>query len=173
MTVIEKTINVEQDKASVFEKLFESNDGIFNAHMKIMEWKTGEWRIKKKVRQRKEQVYIYIDSLPDDLKQYTLENDKYLRLEVKNKFIVDTEDYQKIKTKFKIVNLNKLLRTILNDLHIVNIKSTVELHKVDNTHTSVKIIIKVQLNIPKSKIVDEYINVLANNLLDSTISQLA
>ena len=172
MTIVEKNIVVQKSLHDVFQLLYENNEGIFGEHMKIIEWNKQDWIRKKKLSERKENVYVYIPSIPDELVNYLSENDKYLRIGVKNKFIVDKSEYQKIKTKFKILNVNPFFKTLINDLHIVNIRNTIELFAVDDSRTQVKIKIKVAINIPKTKKINDFIETLSNSLLDSTISSL-
>lgn len=170
--LIEKTIHVNKTVPEIFNTLYEKNENIFNGHMQIIRWEKDDWKIKKKIKQRKEFVYLYIENLPDEVVKYTKENDKYLHLQSKNQLLVDTPKCQKIKTKFKILNVNPFLKTVLNELHIVNMKNVIELTQVDDRSTSVKIAIKVQLKIPKTKAVDAFITSLSNNLIDSAIASL-
>lgn len=155
--LVEKTLTIKKNITEVFEGFYENNEGIFDKHMKLMEWKKDDWKMKKNIKQRKEFVYVYIDTLPDELVNYLKENDKYLQLEVKNKIMVDTPKYQKIKTKF-------------NDLHLVNIKNTIELTQEDDQTTSVKVTIKVQIKIPKTKVIENFVTTLINKLVDSAIT---
>lgn len=171
--LIEKTIYVNRSITDVFNTLYEKNENIFSNHMQLIKWEKDDWKIKKKIKQRKEFIYLYIDALPLEVIKYTKENDKYLNLETKNKILIDTPKYQKIKTKFKILNVNPFLKTVLNDLHIVNIKNIIELTQVDERSTSAKIAIKVQLKIPKSKAIDNFITILSNNLIDSAVQALS
>lgn len=172
MIVIEKNLTVNQNIKDVFHRLYEDNDEIFNKHMRLIEWKKDDWKIKKKLKQRKEFIYIYLDAMPDEVVKYTTENDRYLRLETKNQIIIDTPVCQKIKTKFKILNVNPFIKTILNDLRVVNIKNKIELKQVSENVTTVKVIIKVALMIPKTRVVDNFITALANDLTESAVAIL-
>jgi len=172
MTIVEKNIVVQKSLRDVFQLLYENNEEIFSEHMKIIEWNKQDWIRKKKLPERKENVYVYIPSIPDEVVNYLSENDKYLRIGVKNKFIIDKPEYQKIKTKFKILNVNPFFKTLINDLHIVNIRNTIELFAIDDSRTQVKIKIKVAINIPKTKKINDFIENLSNNLLNSSISSL-
>jgi hypothetical protein len=172
MTIVEKNIIIKKNIQHVFEILYENNTSIFSEHMQLIEWHKSEWDIKKTLRQRKERIYIYLPSIPDEVVKYLSENDKYLMVEAKNKFIVDTSDYQKIKTKFKILNMNPFFKTLINDLRIISINTTVVLQKVEDNTTNVKIKIKVVVNIPKTKKINEFISTLTNSLLYSTVQSL-
>lgn len=172
MTITEKSIIVKKNIRDVFELLYENNTSIFSEHMQLIEWHKSEWESKKTLRQRKERIYIYLPSIPDEVVKYLSENDKYLMIEAKNKFIVDTSDSQKIKTKCKILNMNPFFKTLINDLHIVSIKNTVVLQQIEDNATNVKIKIKVVANIPKTKKINEFISTLTNNLLYSAIQSL-
>jgi hypothetical protein len=172
MTIVEKNIIINKNIQHVFEMLYENNTGIFSEHMQLIEWHKSEWDTKKTLRQRKERIYIYLPSIPDEVVKYLSENDKYLMIEVKNKFIVDRTDYQKVKTKFKILNMNPFFKTLINDLHIISIKNTVILQRIEDNTTNVKIKVKVIVNIPKTKKLNEFISTLTNNLLYSTVQSL-
>jgi|694.fasta_scaffold07214_3 hypothetical protein len=172
MTITEKNIIIKKNIRDVFEILYENNTSIFSEHMQLIEWHKSEWEIKKTLRQRKERIYIYLPSIPDEVVKYLSENDKYLMIEAKNKFIVDTSDSQKIKTKIKILNMNPFFKTLINDLHMVSIKNTIVLQQIEDNATNVKIKIKVVVNIPKTKKINEFISTLMNSLLYSTVQSL-
>lgn len=172
MIDLQKSLRVNHSLPHIFAKLFEDNQSIFDEHMKLIKWERHSWSVKRKCKQRKEDVYLYIPSLPDELTKYTVENDKYLNIHVKNKITVDTPEYQKIKTKFKVLNLNAFLRTLLNDLHVVNIKNVIELVKVDENTTDIKIHIIVSLKIPKTKAIEQFVANLSDNLIDSALCAL-
>jgi hypothetical protein len=172
MIVIEKSFTCNHDIPYVFQKLFEDNKGIFDNHMKLIKWDRHEWKMKNKIKQRKEEIYTYIPIIPDEVVKYTLENDKYIHVEVKNKVIIDTPDYQKIKTKFKILNVNPFLRTILNDLHIINTKNITQIQKIDEHTTSIKVIITVRLKIPRTKAIENFVASLSDSLTQSAINAL-
>jgi hypothetical protein len=172
MILIEKHITCNQQVPYVFQKLFEDNRGIFDDHMKLIKWDKHEWKVKKKIKQRKEDIYTYIPMMPDEMVKYTQENDKYLNVQVKNKIMVDTPDYQKIKTKFKILNVNPFLRTVFNDLHIIDTRNVMEIQKIDDNTTSVKVTIRVRLKIPRTKVVEQFIAALCDSLTQSAITAL-
>jgi hypothetical protein len=173
MTVIKKNIVVQKSIQDIFQLLYENNTNIFDSHMTLIKWDKDDWIIKKNLlKQRNEYVYVYIPSIPDEVVHYLLEKDKFLQVGVKNKFIIDKPEHHKIKTKFKILNVNPFFKTLINDLHIVNIKNTIELLSVNECRTHIKIKIKVAINIPKTKKINEFITTLSNSLMDSTISSL-
>lgn len=174
MTILEKTVCVNKNIEEVFDLLYEDkNVGIFNEHMQLIEFEKTDWVVKRKMKQRKEIIYVYIPDIPDETVSYLNEKDKYLRIQVKNKIITQTATHQKIKTKFKILNVNPFFKTIINDLHIVDIKNTITLDAKTIHTTDVKIKIKVALNIPKTKKINEFISDLANKLMNSAVALVA
>jgi hypothetical protein len=173
MIDIEKVVTVRRNITDVFDCLFEKNQSIFDTHMTMQYWNRKDWCIKNKIKQRKEDIYVYIPDMPNELVRYTVENDKYAKIQVKNKLLVDTPDYQKIKTKFKLQNVNPILKSILNDFHIINIKNVVQLRRVETDLTEIKIQIKVNLKIPRTKVIEQFIAELANNLVNSAVENLS
>lgn len=172
MIEIEKVATVHKNITEVFHKLFEENQAIFDSHMQMQNWNRGNWIVKNKIKQRKEDIYIYIPGMPDELVKYTTENDKYVKIQVKNKVEIDNPDFQKIKTKFKLQNVNPILRSILNDFHIINIKNVVQLRGVKPDLTEVKIKVSVSLKIPRTKVIEQFIGQLANSLVNSAVMNL-
>jgi hypothetical protein len=172
MIEVEKVVRVTRNITDVFNQLFEANQSIFDSLMQLKHWNRGEWLLRNKVKQRKEDVYIYIPDMPQDLVKYTIENDKYVNISVKNKIVTDIPGCQKIKTKFKIQNVNPILKTILNDFHIINIKNVVELRSIETDLTEIKIRIVVSLKIPRTKVIEQFIAQLANNLVDNAVTSL-
>jgi hypothetical protein len=87
---------------SIMEKLFsgKEDDNMFSNVYKIIEWNMSEWFIKNGVKQKKEDIYLYVESLPDYFKQYTVENDKFLRICVKHK-IKETKETKETKAAAK------------------------------------------------------------------------
>ena len=62
--------NDNTDAKTVMNKIFtyEEDDQLFNNIYKTIEWKMSEWFIKKGVTQKKEDIYIYVETLPDYFK---------------------------------------------------------------------------------------------------------
>lgn len=169
MTTIEKTLTIDDTLINVFNKIFEDNECLFESEAKILEWKQNPWKIKRKILQRKEEVYAYINDLPDEVVGYTTEGNKNLRLGIKNKMLIDQKDHKKIKTKFKILNVNPFLRTILNDLQVIKIKNITELKAVDENRTDVKIYIFIKIAIPKTKALEQFIAKIIDNIMNNIL----
>ena len=92
---IDKNDNMTVDSAmKIIFSIEEDNKGVFNNIYKIIEWNMGEWIINKGVKNMREDFYIYVESLPDFFKAYTVENDKYLRVRVKHKMKADSEGFK-------------------------------------------------------------------------------
>ena len=151
---------------SIMEKLFsgKEDDNMFSNVYKIVEWNMSEWFIKNGVKQKKEDIYLYVESLPDYFKQYTVENDKFLRICVKHKIketkaaakeakaakkSVKEDDnssggtgstgstgtgYKKIKSRFIIKNFKSGYRSIINGLELIKVINYMEITEVPNTH---------------------------------------
>jgi hypothetical protein len=94
------------DTNTVMNSIFscDEDDDLFNNVYKTIKWEMSEWFVKKGVTQKKEDIYIYVETLPDYFKSYTIENDKFLRICIKHKIKVDEVGYKKIKSRFIIKN---------------------------------------------------------------------
>ena len=141
----------DADINSVLENTFscEDSNSMFSNIYKIIEWEMSEWFIKKGVKQKKEDFYIYIESLPDFFKAYTVENDKFLRISVKHKIKADKEGYKKIKSRFTIKNFKPSYKSLVNGLNLIKIINYMEIADVPNTELiNVNINTEVNLFLP-------------------------
>lgn len=173
MTIIEKNIRVNKNIKEIFEILYENNTDIFNDHITLIEWKKDDWYVKDKLLQRKEELYFHVPSMPNEVVSYLIENDKYIRLQLKNKIIIDTDKCKKIKTKFKILNVSPLLKTIINDLKIIKIKNKIEINQITENTSDLKIITQIIINLPKTKIINDFIYDFTEKITNSTITILS
>ena len=131
----------DENASSIMEKLFSGaeDDNMFSNVYTIIEWKMSDWFIKKGVQQKKEDIYLYVDSLPEYFKQYTVENDKFLRICVKHKIKEvkgtsgENTGYKKIKSRFIIKNFKSGYRSIINGLDLIKIINYMEITEVPNT----------------------------------------
>lgn len=147
---------------SIMEKVFggSEDDNMFSSVYRIIEWKMSDWFVKAGVKQKKEDIYIYVDSIPDYFKPYTVENDKYLRICVKHKIKVDKDGFKKIKSRFIIKNFKSSYKTIINGLDLIKIINYMEITDVPNTMLgNVKIDTSISLFIPMK---DEFENYLVD-----------
>jgi len=162
---------------SIMEKLFsgKEDDNMFSNVYKIIEWNMSEWFIKNGVKQKKEDIYLYVESLPDYFKQYTVENDKFLRICVKHKIketkaaakaakkSVKEDDnstgYKKIKSRFIIKNFKSGYRSIINGLELIKVINYMEITEIPNTDLiNINISTDINLCIPMK---DDFENYLA------------
>jgi hypothetical protein len=154
--------NDDTDAKTVMNKIFtyKEDDQLFNNIYKTIEWKMSEWFIKKGITQKKEDIYIYVETLPDYFKSYTVENDKYLRVCIKHKIKVDDVGYKKIKSKFFIKNIKSKYRNIINGLDLIKIINYMEINDIPNTKLiNVNLNTEIKLSIPYK---DDFENYLAN-----------
>jgi hypothetical protein len=154
--------NDNTDAKTVMNKIFtyEEDDQLFNNIYKTIEWKMSEWFIKKGVTQKKEDIYIYVETLPDYFKSYTVENDKYLRVCIKHKIKVDDVGYKKIKSKFFIKNIKSKYRNIINGLDLIKIINYMEINDIPNTKLiNINLNTEINLTIPYK---NDFENYLAN-----------
>ena len=127
MKKLSNTIMVDKDDGidtnTVMNSIFscDEDDDLFNNVYKTIEWEMSEWFVKKGVTQKKEDIYIYVETLPDYFKSYTVENDKFLRICIKHKIKVDEVGYKKIKSRFIIKNIKSKYRSIINGLDLIKI----------------------------------------------------
>ena len=127
MKKLSNTIMVDKDDGidtnTVMNSIFscDEDDDLFNNVYKTIEWEMSEWFVKKGVTQKKEDIYIYVETLPDYFKSYTVENDKFLRICIKHKIKVDEVGFKKIKSRFIIKNIKSKYRSIINGLDLIKI----------------------------------------------------
>lgn len=166
----------DENAHSIMEKVFggKEDDNMFSNVYRIVEWKMSDWFVKKGVKQKKEDIYIYVESIPDYFKPYTVENDKFLRICVKHKIKVDKDGYKKIKSRFIIKNLKSGYRTIVNGLELIKIINYMEITDVPNTMlVNVKIDTTINLFIPMKDEFENYIADIFNVINDNFKKKLA
>ena len=148
MKYTEKTPLVHAHISEVFDKLYDANNDVFSSFYKVIKYEANPWEVRKNVKYRKVILYIYMDSLPDHFTKYTVENDKYIKLKIKNKVLINTPAHQKIKTKIYMTNFKPVLKTLINKLQIIKIRNTTELFYIhDNeTQVSTKTLVNILFN---------------------------
>jgi hypothetical protein len=150
----------DTDTNSVMNEIFntEENNSMFTDIYKIIEWTMSEWFVKKGVKQKREDFYIYVESLPDFFKAYTVENDKYLRVSVKHKIKKDDDGYKKIKSRFTIKNFKNSYKCFINGLELIKIINYMEIADVPNTKLiNVNINSEVNLFLPSKDEFETYL----------------
>jgi len=168
-TIIDKSLD------EIFNKIYDNKDDTININeelYKIIEWKISDWKIKNGKRKKVEELYIYVNELPEYLKSYTLENDKYIRINRKYKIINDGTKYKVLKCKDEITNLKKGYSTIIKTLNLINIKEYIKLIYIDDNKTELDIKIKITISIPNKEDFENYIKIIFKNILDNLINKL-
>jgi len=156
---IDKHDNMSVDSAmKIIFSIEEDNKGVFNNLYKIIEWNMGDWIINKGVNHMREDFYIYVESLPDFFKAYTVENEKYLRVCVKHKIKVDNEGFKRIKSRFSIKNLKPSYKCIVNGLELIKIINYMEISDVPNTKLlNININTNINLTLPSKNDIENYL----------------
>jgi DNA-binding cell septation regulator SpoVG len=156
---VNKNDNMTVDSAmKIIFSIEEDNKGVFNNIYKIIEWNMGEWIINKGVKHMREDFYIYVESLPDFFKAYTVENNKYLRVRVKHKMKVDEEGFKKIKSRFSLKNLKPGYRSIVNGFELIKIINYMEIADVPNTKLlNININTNINLTLPSKNEIEDYL----------------
>jgi DNA-binding cell septation regulator SpoVG len=156
---VNKNDNMTVDSAmKIIFSIEEDNKGVFNNIYKIIEWNMGEWIINKGVKHMREDFYIYVESLPDFFKAYTVENEKYLRVRVKHKMKVDEEGFKKIKSRFSLKNLKPGYRSIVNGFELIKIINYMEIADVPNTKLlNININTNINLTLPSKNEIEDYL----------------
>ena len=110
------------------------------------------------VKHMREDFYIYVETLPDFFKAYTVENDKYLRVRVKHKMKVDNEGFKRIKSRFSIKNLKPSYKCIVNGLELIKIINYMEISDVPNTRLlNININTDINLTLPSKNDIENYL----------------
>jgi len=164
MKKLSSTIMVDKydgiDSTAVMNSIFscDEDDDLFNNVYKTIKWEISERFIKKGVKQKKEDIYIYVETLPDYFKSYTLENDKFLRICIKHKIKVDNDGYKKIKSRFIIKNIKSKYRSIINGLDLIKIINYMEINDIPNTKLiNVNLNTEINLTIPYKNDFENYL----------------
>jgi hypothetical protein len=103
-------------------------------------------------------IYIYVETLPDYFKSYTVEKDKYLRICIKHKIKVDDAGYKKIKSRFIIKNIKSKYKSIINGLDLIKIINYMEINDIPNTKLiNVNLNTEIKLSIPYKEDFENYL----------------
>jgi hypothetical protein len=175
--MIELSSNIVIDKSldDSFNRMYDKNEDISNINedlYKIIEWKISDWKIKNGKRKKTEEIYIYVNELPEYLKSYTLENDKYIRIRRKYKIVNDGIKYKELKCKDEIINLKKGYSAMIKTLKLINIKEYIKLIYVDDNKTELDIKSKITISIPNKEDFENYIKLIFQNILDNLVNKL-
>jgi hypothetical protein len=165
-----------ENASTMMEKIFsgKEDDNMFSDVYRIIEWKMSDWFIKKGVKQKKEDIYIYVDSIPDYFKAYTEENDKYLRICIKHKLKVDKDGYKKLKSRFIIKNFKKSYKTLINGLDLIKIINYMEITDVPNTKlVNINIDTSINIFLPLKDEFESYIVEIFNTINDNFKKKLS
>ena len=161
---------------SIMNKIFggDETDNMFSNVYRIEEWKMSDWFVKKGVKQKKEDIYIYVESIPDYFKTYTVENDKYLRICIKHKIKVDKDGYKKLKSRFIIKNFKSSYKTLINGLDLIKIINYMEISDVPNTKlANININSSINLYLPLKDDFENYIVEIFNTINDNFKKRLS
>jgi len=161
---------------SIMNKIFggDENDNMFSNVYRIEEWKMSDWFVKKGIKQKKEDIYIYVESIPDYFKTYTVENDKFLRICIKHKIKVDKDGYKKLKSRFIIKNFKLSYKTLINGLDLIKIINYMEISDVPNTKlANINIKSSINLYLPLKDDFENYIVEIFNTINDNFKKKLS
>jgi hypothetical protein len=149
------------------------NSGNINEELyKIIEWKISDWKIKNGKKKKVEQLYIYVNELPEYLKTYTIENDNFIRIKRKYKILNDGTKYKELKCKEEITNLKKSYSSLIKALKLINIKENIKLTHVEDNKTELDIKIKINISIPNKDDFENYIKIIFQNITDNLVKKL-
>lgn len=166
----------DENASTMMEKIFggKEDDNMFSNVYRIIEWKMSDWFIKKGVKQKKEDIYIYVDSIPDYFKAYTEENDKFLRICIKHKLKVDKDGYKKLKSRFIIKNFKRSYKTLINGLDLIKIINYMEITDVPNTKlVNINIDTSINIFLPLKDEFENYIVEIFNTINDNFKKKLS
>ena len=156
MYIYNSNFSVNKSINNVFNLIYEVTDNkekslednINDNLYKIIEWNINNWCINKGKLNKIENIYIYVNDLPDYLKELLIENDNYIRFRRKHIIVNDGEKYKEIITKNNITNLKKgysILFKTLNSLKLIKIKEKIVLTYLSDNETNIDIRIKVKI----------------------------
>lgn len=159
---------VSDNKSDIPEKISSTEENINDNIYKIIEWDINNWCIIKGKRIKVENIYIYVNDLPEYLKDIVVEDDKFIRMRRKHVIINDGKKYKEVITKSKITNLKNAymyILKVLNTLKLIKIKEKLKLTYSNDNETYVDITVSVNILIPiNSEDLEKYLKVVFENL---------
>ncbi len=170
---------VSDNKSDIPDKISSTEENINDNIYKIIEWDINNWCIIKGKRIKVENIYIYVNDLPEYLKDIVVEDDKFIRMRRKHVIINDGKKYKEVITKSKITNLKNVymyLFKVMNTLKLIKIKEKLKLTYLNDNETRVDITVSVNILIPTNKEdLEKYLKVvfenLSNNIKKKILSQ--
>ncbi len=170
---------VSDNKSDIPDKISSTEENINDNIYKIIEWDINNWCIIKGKRIKVENIYIYVNDLPEYLKDIVVEDDKFIRMRRKHVIINDGKKYKEVITKSKITNLKNVymyLFKVMNTLKLIKIKEKLKLTYLNDNETHVDITVSVNILIPTNKEdLEKYLKVvfenLSNNIKKKILSQ--
>ncbi len=165
MKFIQKHFIVNKNIKDVFDIIYNSDENIFSKVYAIDFWEKSDWIVKRNIKQKSENITIYLDSLPDKLAEFTTDKTKQLALKLKSKVRRDLLNTKKIKTRITITNINPIIKAIITGLHLIKIKMVLDLQTVDKIKTDVNIQIFVSLFIPEKGTIENFVEELSESMV--------
>jgi hypothetical protein len=166
MINLRKTIFVENITLDeVFEKIYNSKTNNLSPVYEIKEWEVGEWNVKKGVMQKKEDIYIYVGSMPEKIIDYINEDEKYLRMIIKHKIKKNGSKYKKIKSSFTISNFKSIYKKLIKCFALINVVNTVEIIEHNDKIIEVCINTRININLPDKETYEKYVNDIFTNII--------
>jgi hypothetical protein len=176
MIELSTNIIINKNLDNVFELMYNKEDNFDNINdeiYKIIESTTSKWKIKNGKKKKISQLYIYVNNLPEYLKNYTLEDDNYIRIRRKYKIIKDEDKYKELKCKDDIINLKNSYLSLIKSLKLINIKENIKLTYVEDEKTKLDFKIKINISIPNKTEFENYIKIIFQNILDNLVEKLS
>jgi hypothetical protein len=172
MRYIQKQFTTNKTINEVFDIIYNSDDSIFSNVYAVNAWERSDWIVKRNIKQKSENICIYLDTLPDKLVEFTIEKNKELKLKIRNKVRKDLLRTKKIKTKLSILNINPIIKAIITGLHLIKIKILTELQTIEENKTHVNIQVFVSLFIPEKDAIEAFVEEISEALVNSLQQRL-
>jgi hypothetical protein len=176
MVELSTNIIINKNLEDVFELMYNKEDNFDNINdemYKIIEYTTSKWKIKNGKRKKMSQLYIYVNNLPQYLKNYTIEDDNYIRIRRKYKIINDGDKYKELKCKDDIINLKSSYLSLIKSMKLINIKERIKLTSIEENKTKLDFEIKINIGIPNKDEFENYIKIIFQNILDNLVEKLS
>jgi len=168
MINLKKTIFVENIKfEEVFQRIYNSKKHNLGSVYDIKEWNISDWNVKKGVMQKKEDIYIYVESMPDTILNYINEDKKYLRMVIKHKIKKNGSKYKKIKSKFRINNFKLIYDALIKCFDLISVVNNVEITEHEDKIIEVCINTRININLPDKESYEKYINEIFTEIINN------
>lgn len=158
-----KTFNIKnqiinKNIEDVFNLMYNSNNNIVSSSVsQIIDWQTEDWHIRKTYLQKKDTITLYIQNLPDMFTSFLDNSNKHVKILMVSKIAFHNKKEYILRTKYKVINLQPIMQTVINSLHLVKTKCKIHLERISETSTKLNVYSRISVFLPFASEIETYI----------------